>query len=232
MLATITVNSLADNTTVDAFTTLREAITTANASAEADTIVFASSLFTGGPGTITLGSALPDIAASSSAGTLAVTGPGAATLTITANNGNYQVFKVVAGGNATLSGMTVTGVNSTGYGAIRNYGTLAIDAVTVANNSASLGGAGIYSYWGGAILSVSNSLISGNSSPSTGGGIRNYSTATITNTVIVGNSCGGEGGGGIYHTDYDSVTLTISKSTIRGNVANAGGGIAPGRRAR
>ena len=42
VLATITVDSLADNTTSDAFTTLREAITTANASADNDTIVFAS----------------------------------------------------------------------------------------------------------------------------------------------------------------------------------------------
>ncbi|MCE9630525.1 MAG: hypothetical protein K8S94_07390, partial [Planctomycetia bacterium] len=223
MLATITVDSLADNTTSDAFTTLREAITTANASADADTIVFASSLFAGGAGTITLGSGLPTIAATSSAGTLAITGPGAASLTITANNGNFRVFQVVSGGNATLSGMTVTGVNSTDYGAIQNYGTLAIDATTVANNSASLGGAGIYSHWGGAILSVSNSLITGNSSSGSGGGIRNYSTATITNTVIVGNSAGGEGGGGLFHSD--SVPITISNSTIRGNAASWGGAI-------
>ncbi len=144
VLATITVDSLADNTTSDAFTTLREAITTANASADNDTIVFASSLFTGGPGTITLGSALPSIVTTTTGGTLAITGPGAATLTLTANNGNYNVLTVSTGGNASLSGVTVTGVNSSSnYGALRNSGTLAIDGVTVANNYAGLGGAGV-----------------------------------------------------------------------------------------
>ena len=220
MLATITVDSLADNTTVDAFTTLREAITTANASADADTIVFASSLFTGGAGTITLGSGLPTIASASTGGTLAITGPGAASLTITANNGNFRVFQVVSGGNATLSGMTVTGVNSTGYGAIQSSGTLAIDAVTVANNYAGIGAAGILSQ-SGSTLTVTNSVIANNTTPSYGGGLRVHGTTTITNTVISGNAAGSEGGGGLYNF---LGTVSISNSTIRGNRTGAGGG--------
>ncbi len=220
VLATITVDSLADNTTADAFTTLREAMTTANASAEADTIVFASSLFTGGAGTITLGSGLPTIAAASTAGALTITGPGAATLTITANNGNFRVFQVASGGNASLSGMTVTGVNSTGYGAIQNAGTLAIDAVTVSNNYAGIGAAGILSQFG-STLTVTNSLIANNTTPSYGGGLRVHGTTTITNTVIAGNAAGSEGGGGLYNF---SGNVSISNSTIRGNRTGAGGG--------
>ncbi|MFM8291238.1 MAG: beta strand repeat-containing protein, partial [Planctomycetia bacterium] len=220
VLATITVDSLADNTTADAFTTLREAITTANASAEADTIVFASSLFTGGAGTITLGSGLPTIASAATGGALTITGPGAATLTVTANNGNFRVFQVVSGGNATLSGMTVTGVNSTGYGAIQNAGTLTIDAVTVSNNYAGIGAAGILSQ-SGSTLTVTNSLIANNTTPSYGGGLRVHGTTTITNTVISGNAAGSEGGGGLYNF---SGNVSISNSTIRGNRTGAGGG--------
>jgi hypothetical protein len=220
VLATITVDSLADNTTVDAFTTLREAITTANASADNDTIVFASSLFTGGPGTITLGSALPSIVTTTTGGSLTITGPGATTLTLTANNGNYNVLTVNSGGNASLSGVTVTGVNTTNYGALRNSGTLALDGVIVSNNYAGLGAAGIYSA-SGSTLTVANSLISGNTSPMYGGGLRVHGSTTITNTVIAGNAAGSEGGGGLYNS---SGTVSISNSTIRGNRTGAGGG--------
>ena len=218
----ITVDSLNDNSTADTSTTLREAITTANASQGADTfIVFDPSLFAVGAGTITLGSALPWIATASSADALTITGPGAATLTITANNSAFGVFKVDTGGNATLSGMTVTGVNSTGvnstvFGAIQNFGTLAIDAMTVANNSASNGGAGIFS---NGTLTLTNSLIANNTTTTYGGGLLLNGTTTITNTVISGNIAAGShpvgGGGGLWNSI--GATVSISNSTIRGN---------------
>ena len=46
-MATFTVNSILDNTTADGFTTLREAIEAANATPEADSIVFDPTVFTG-----------------------------------------------------------------------------------------------------------------------------------------------------------------------------------------
>ena len=72
---------------------LRQAIIDANATSANDEIVFAASLFTNGANTITLGSAaLPTIAATSSAGSLAITGPGASSLTIDANGGNFSIL--------------------------------------------------------------------------------------------------------------------------------------------
>ena len=77
-------------TTADAGAgSLRQAITDANLTSANDEIVFASSLFTNGVSTITLGSAaLPTIAATSGAGSLVITGPGASSLIISGNNGN------------------------------------------------------------------------------------------------------------------------------------------------
>jgi len=54
-----------------------------------------------------------------------------------------------------------------------------------------------------------------------GGGIRNFGTLTLTNTVVTGNGTSGEGGG--IHNDEGM--LTIVGSTISDNFAGNGGGI-------
>ncbi|NBY03486.1 MAG: hypothetical protein EBQ87_16145, partial [Planctomycetes bacterium] len=126
-----------------------------------DTIVFASSLFTNGPATISLTGVLPVVASATSAGTLTITGPGANTLTISGNNGNFSVFTVASSGNLTISGVTVSDANFTsGFGgAFNNAGILAIATSTISGNSAS-GGGGIFNQ--GTALTISDSTISGN----------------------------------------------------------------------
>jgi len=190
------VNTLADNTTDDAFCTLREAIAAANnaaanancgaASAGDDTITFGVS------GTITLNSQLPAIAS------------GAGKLTID-------------GGAITISGNNAVGVLFVNGGA-----TLTLQNLTITQGSTTVGG-GIYIDFG-ATVTITNSTFSGNSASANGGGIYNSlgTTVTITNSTFSGNSASANGGG-IY--TYVGDVVTITNSTFSGNSANQGGGI-------
>ena len=160
----------------DNVTSLREAITLANANAGDDTIDFASSLFSGGAGTITLLTAsLPQILDATqlisgvARGTITITGPGASSLTISGDNGvserNFNIFNIATGGNLSISGVTVSGANNSSGngGAFNNFGTLAVTNSTISGNTASNGG-GI---WNSGTLTVSDSTISGNSASQT-----------------------------------------------------------------
>jgi len=77
---------------------LHSAITSANAAASDDMITFSVD------GTITLASALPDLANS---GTLTITGNGVANTLISGNN-SVRVFTVASGANVTLNTLTLT----------------------------------------------------------------------------------------------------------------------------
>ena len=122
-------------------TTLRAAITAANAHVGADAIKFAVT------GTINLSSALPAIKDN-----LTITGPGASKLTVQRSSSastNFSVFNLNAGKSATLSGLTIakgTGTLSAGItdgGGIFNSGALAVVNCALSGNSAG-GGGGIY----------------------------------------------------------------------------------------
>ncbi|MBW1673043.1 MAG: T9SS type A sorting domain-containing protein, partial [Deltaproteobacteria bacterium] len=70
---------------------------------------------------------------------------------------------------------------------------------------------------------ISNNIITGNSSGEVGGGISCFlSSPSISNNIITGNSSG-EVGGGV--GCESSGSPTISNNTITGNSAEAGGGI-------
>ena len=226
--ANFQVTSLADTATGG---TLREAIDLANTTAGNDTIDFASSLFSGGAGTITLLTAqLPTILSASTAisggtrGTLTITGPGASSLTISGNNGvstrDFRIFEIVSGGNLSISGVTVSGAkfNSNNGGAFYNFGgTLSISNSTLSDNSASGGGA--ISNRG--TLSITNSTLSDNSAYSQGGAIVNSggtSIVNISNSTLSNNSA--ILGGAIVS---GSGTLNISNSTLSNNSVISGG---------
>ena len=228
-LAQITVTTTADS----GAGSLRQAITDANSNSANDEIIFASSLFTNGTSTITLGfAALPTIAATSGAGSLTITGPGASSLIISGNNGNtsrnFSIFNIAAGGNLSISGLTVSGAQTTDTyskgGAIINSGTLNISSSVITGNSVS----GSSSYGGGihndssAVLTISNTTISSNSSGNHAAGINNDGTITITSSTISGNTAANAGGGFV-----NNGTLSIFNSTIFGNSATnvSGGGI-------
>ena len=92
-------------------------------------------------------------------------------------------------------------------------GSLELDNVTLADNLSGL--------WCRCDLELSNSTISGNGGFANGGGIETYlSNASITDTVISGNSTGNVGGA--YLNVYD---LQMRRVTISGNSGGLAGGL-------
>jgi predicted outer membrane repeat protein len=236
------VNSTADNTTADNFLTLREAIAvvdgtlgralTAGEQAQIsgtlganDTIAFN---LPAGPQTITLTGGALDITQP-----VAISGSGAANLTINGNNAD-RVF--IIGHNwssanlslvVKISGVTITG-GAQAYGAgLLNFGALTVSNTTFANNTAGTsGGGGLYNV--GAVT-LNSCAFTGNTvtASSAGGGIENYSsgTAAINNCTFTNNSASGSGssassGGAI----GNSGAMTITGSTFTGNTAASDGG--------
>ncbi|MBZ4193557.1 MAG: right-handed parallel beta-helix repeat-containing protein [Candidatus Contendobacter sp.] len=111
---------------------------------------------------------------------------------------------------------------------IYNDGNLTVVDSTLSGNSSNNrydGGGGIYNYSGASI--ITNSILSSNKAKGQGGGIYIYNgTVTITNSTLSDNEADeyyNGGGGGI----YNSSNLTITNSTLSGNKANGsdGGGI-------
>ena len=233
--STLEVNSLDDSddgqcTATANGCTLREAINAANADFGADTITFAPALTSGGPATITLLTALPDITTD-----MTIQGPGSGSaanlITVQRSNaaGRFRIFNTNSAA-VTISrliisnGFTANGANNVGGtgvagvagGGILNSGTLTLSNVTVSGNQTGAGGNGMFGGPGGA-----------------GGGISNTGTLTLTGSTINANQTGkggdgnappppngaGGAGGGIFNTG----TLRISISTISGNQTGAGG---------
>ncbi|MEI7855665.1 MAG: DUF4347 domain-containing protein, partial [Planctomycetota bacterium] len=221
---------------------LRQAITDTNATLFDETISFASSMFTNGANTITLQSALPDIKTQSLAGALTITresafggrqgtatitGPDDSTLNISGNNGdiyrNFNIFNIDSGGSLSISGLTVSGAQTSDRGgAFNNSGTLTVSNSTISGNTAGHGGGGIVNY---GTLNVSNSTLSGNSANGafgSGGGIFNNNVTTVINSTIFGNSSS-YNGGGIYNKYRNGGSLTLTNCTISDNsVINTG----------
>ena len=233
--ASIVVNTAGDIVNAnDGLCSLREAITAANnntasgpaagecaAGSGADTISFAANY------TITLAPGLGQLPTVTSP--LTVNGRGAANTVIRAhaspNTATARVFQIAFGGNLTLNLLTVrngrcngacAGTTNNG-GGIYNAGTLSVTNSIINGNSASGLGGGIYSI---ATLSITNSSLSGNSADS-GGGISSSGSLTVVTSTFSANTVSGLGGG-----IYNLGTLTVSHSTFSSNSANnSGGGI-------
>jgi parallel beta-helix repeat protein len=230
--ATFTVTTTADS----GAGSLRQAITSANNAAGADTIVFDQVAFAN-PQTIVLGGTELLITDD-----LTITGPGAALLTVSGNN-TSRVFdtqdtlgtRVL---NVTLTNMTVaSGRLTSGAGAGLYTGNenvtlnnMVISGNTNAGTSFDSSGGGI-AVGGGGALSLINTTISGNSASGRGGGIYFYDSGSLLldSSTVSGNAStvSVNGGGGIYF--YGTVGaggLVIRNSTISGNsAAGSGGGV-------
>ncbi len=95
--------------------------------------------------------------------------------------------------------------------------TATISGLTIADGSSSTGG-GIDN---DGTLTLTSCTLSGNSAKDgSGGGIENDGTLTVANCTLAGNSASGVGGG-----IANDGTLTITNSTLAGNSAVDGGGI-------
>ena len=222
----------------DGQNSLREAMITANQSAGNCQITFADNV----RGMIALnGDSLPDLTEDCE-----IVGPGAAFLTINANN-QSGIFRIGKSANVTLSGLTLRGGNageSVGYngGAICNEGDLMLRSSVLRNNRGNAGGAifnlgrnvsierctfngNVGSHVGGAIFSANGALalwqctLSGNSTAdATGGG-----GAICANTVdlslescTLGSNRGPRNRGGVW---FQGGVLTLHNSILCGNGA-------------
>jgi hypothetical protein len=130
----------------------------------------------------------------------------------------HRVFSVSEGVTAKLDGFAVTGGQTRGDrggGGIVNSGTLTLTNSIVSGNTAGLGG-GIFNLHG--MATVVNSTVSGNTADG-GCGIHNFGTLTVTNSTVSGNSRASSGrcsaicGGGIFSAGM----LTLTNSTVSGN---------------
>jgi len=225
--ATLTVNTTDDVDSgfcLASHCSLREAINAANVSSDPNTINFDPTVFAApGPYTITLtsGELLIDK-------NLTIQGPGADVLTISGNDAS-RVFKVMASGTVSFSGLTIShGMvrGDFGGGIYNNSAIVNISNSTLRNNFAGSGGA-IFNGTNGRV-SLSNASVINNSALSAGGGVSNasYAMLNVTNSTISGNSTQHGRGGGIYIVGGGAVNIT--NSTISNNTANfgSGGGIA------
>jgi hypothetical protein len=193
---------------------LREAVEIGNSRSDAPGIAFAASLTGSGPATIML--ALGELLVRRS---LDIIGPGANRLTIQGNDSS-RIFHVNDGAGDNLIDVSISGLTFTGGhgdpagGAIFTVEKLAVDAATISDNSAELGG-GIA---GSGELTITNSTISGNSAH-TGGGIHFAGMLTVTNSTISNNSAM-LNGGGIFN---EQNRAAVRHSTITNNTATSGG---------
>jgi hypothetical protein len=156
------------------------------------------------------------------------------TLTITANGGNFGVFRVDSPvTTASLNGFTVTGANATsisGGGLLAQSGTVTLTNMLFTGNTVINGDGGGVTAGSSSTVNVRNSTISGNTAREGGGlastgGTFNILNVTITNNNANGNTgtgaCPAAGsitgnGGGI---DTNNNITNITNTIISGNTA-------------
>src|SRR5262245_37527826 len=150
---------------------------------------------------------------------LTINGPGAGALTVSGNDAS-RVFDIT-GSTTGVDIRDLTIVHGNGWGAIGHNGGAIYNAavLNVSNSTLSGNTSGYGTIYNSGALTVSNSTLSGNES-SYGGGIYNSNTGTLTvsNSTRSGNY--GADGGAIYNTG----TLAVSNSTLSGNSSQYGGG--------
>jgi CSLREA domain-containing protein len=225
----VQVNSLADGPADGCVNpcTLRDALTIANASAEADQITFLSSL----SGTIHLSSG---VLVRTGNYALDIDGPGAGQLTVSGdgnNNGtpDSRVFRlgddnINDTGAFSVEGLTLTkGAGAPQGGAIFGYSSsdITLNNVTVSDSVATGQGAGIFLGSGGGGLTINNSTVSGNTSSSSGGGVFAYGPVAMSRTTISGNSA--QAGAGVL-SGGKYAPIEVTNSVVSGNQATSGSG--------
>jgi predicted outer membrane repeat protein len=169
-------------------------------------------------GTIALESPLPDITES-----VAILGPGARRLGISGQD-SVQIIELDIGpanfNDVVISGLTLRDGRADIGGAIGvNFTTLIVrDSILTGNSSISGGGGAIGGEEGR--VEIERSTISGNQASTNGGAIRfQYGSLEVSDSTISGNR-GADGGGiRVYNADID-----VQRSTIAANVATSDGG--------
>ncbi len=195
-------------------------------------------------GTINLQGPLPELESD-----INIEGPAPDLMSVRRDTGgDYRIFKINAGANVNITGLTITNGQFSHFigqfgGGIYNAGNLTLLRTTVTGNTAVdyshyPSGGGIYNHTGGN-LTIIDSIISHNRAigeeGAYGGGICNAGTASIYNSAIFENVAEDFGiydsgvGGGISNLCFPPHmigSLFILNSTIHSNEVNGyGGGI-------
>jgi hypothetical protein len=155
-------------------------------------------------------------------GTLNITGT-----TITGNTTNHRGGGIFLNSSSTTNSITnstisdnhATASDGRGAGLFKQGGGITITNSVVSGNTADQRGGGVYVYSGS--ISVIGTTFTGNVSDFGGGFFTDHGNATIDTSTFSGNTGNDEGGGLLFVNG----THTISSSTISGNNSIAGGGI-------
>ena len=218
-------------------------LTNANANPDADgsEIVFDPTVFSS-PQTITLGATLE---LTETSGTDEIVGPGPGLVTVS-GGATVSVFQVDNGVTASLSGLTISGGSTTGYGGgLANDGTATLTDCTIASDTSFDGGGGVYNaggssltldgctiaddsagFYGGGIdnngsAAISNSTVDSNTAELVGGGLGNNGVAVITGCTFSDNTAW-DGGAGM--ATFSNGTSTLTGVTLSGNSTQGRGG--------
>lgn len=232
------VEFLTGNPGTDGKISLREAIAAANNTPGVDTIAFDPALTSSGSATLRLNGMELFIRSD-----LSIEGPGANLLTINGDSndadaiGNSRIFLVDDNNfngksNVTISGLTLSNGQAVGSeeaglgGAIRNVENLTLKDSVITGNTASSDGGGIANSFGR--LTIANTTISNNVAGAGGGGLHNNGagTVTVTNASVFGNTSQ-RGGGGVFSADNTNVTImssNISNNVDSGSASQSFGG--------
>jgi len=159
-------------------------------------------------------------------GDVTITGPGAGKLIVSGNDSS-GVFNITGQtGLTTISGLSIVdGNDGAGGGGIYCRESLTLKSVVISGNSTESGGGGVYVLGStGAKVSISNSLISGNSAAANGGlGLGNLGSITISNTVVTGNTATNGAGGIAADVNGSGSGIAITDCRITGNRGPYGG---------
>ncbi len=219
-MATFTVTTLSDAAGAEGLS-LREALTSANGTAAADSIVFAA----GVTGTIVLAQGVLTVTKD-----VTIDG-GSAGVTIDAQ-GASRVFTTAAPFvDLSLAQLVLTNGSTTGSGGAILAGqrtTLTLEDTTVTDSTAGGSGGGIVAD----TLVLRDSVVEGNVARGLAGGeisaakVSLYQSTVSNNTVTGANTSASDGGGGGI---WAGVSATLLYSTVSGNTAgnefSAGGGV-------
>ena len=125
-----------------------------------------------------------------------------------------------------LTANTATGTGNPTGGAIAAFsdaGVTITDSILSGNSAESSGGA----IWNDGTLLLQGSVLTTNTAGLDGGGLRNGGVAILETSSITGNTANGAavGGGGIYNTSGGSLTLVESGISLNSATAAEGGGL-------
>jgi CSLREA domain-containing protein len=222
-VVTLMVTKTADTSdgTCDGDCSLREALAAANTAAVPDKGVIFDEVLFSTPQTITL--TLGELLINNISGTLLINGTGANLLTISGNSQSRVFFNQ---GTGTIQKLTITGgfVENTlqGGAAVFNNKRLSVSHSIIKGNTARTDGGGIFNN-GIGLLFINRSIIENNVSTLSGGGLINHlgGSVSIINSTISSNRAGNNGGGAWNGGGLNLVNTTVSSNRSSQN----GGGI-------